>query len=122
MAEPNPCRQNAALAGLRLMHAGRRLQALAAKANFNPGQPRVPRGNVDGGRWTRIPGAGLPVVRVQATPRPPGRFVVLRRGVRLENPTPAQIGQARGRPSHQGPGGRAGARGRSALETDAPAL
>jgi hypothetical protein len=27
---------------------------LLAKANFNPNQPRVPRGNHDGGQWTRV--------------------------------------------------------------------
>jgi hypothetical protein len=27
--------------------------ALDGKANFNPNQPRVPRGRPDGGRWTR---------------------------------------------------------------------
>jgi hypothetical protein len=29
---------------------------LLAKANFDPAQPRVPRGNRDGGRWTRVGG------------------------------------------------------------------
>lgn len=29
-----------------------RLATLEARANFNPGQPRVPAGNADGGRWT----------------------------------------------------------------------
>lgn len=31
------------------------LRQLAGKANFNPNQPRVPRGNPDGGQWTRDP-------------------------------------------------------------------
>jgi hypothetical protein len=30
--------------------------ALFPKANFDPDQPRVPRGHPDGGRWTRIAG------------------------------------------------------------------
>lgn len=80
-------------AALDVVAAGRRLASLAAKANFNPGQPRAPRGNADGGRWTRTPGSGLPVVRAQSGPRPPagGRPVILRPGVRLENPTPTQL-------------------------------
>jgi hypothetical protein len=32
--------------------------ARVAKVNFNPNQPRVPRGNPDGGQWTRVGGAG----------------------------------------------------------------
>ncbi len=28
----------------------------AVKANFNPNQPRVPRGNPDGGQWTSTGG------------------------------------------------------------------
>ena len=31
---------------------------LALKANFNPNQPRLPAGNPDGGRWTRVGGTG----------------------------------------------------------------
>lgn len=30
--------------------------ARALKANFNPNEPRVPRGNPDGGQWTYVPG------------------------------------------------------------------
>ena len=33
--------------------AGLRLSRLLGKANFNPNQPRVPRGNPRGGQWTR---------------------------------------------------------------------
>jgi len=29
---------------------------LALRANFNPSQPRVPAGNSDGSRWTRVGG------------------------------------------------------------------
>jgi hypothetical protein len=29
---------------------------LLLKANFDPNQPRVPRGNADGGQWTRVGG------------------------------------------------------------------
>ncbi|MBK8455999.1 MAG: hypothetical protein IPL47_01870 [Phyllobacteriaceae bacterium] len=85
-------RLRAALVGLNFILTGRRFAALAAKANFNPGQPRVPRGNADGGRWTKVPG-GLPVVRVQAGPRNPGRGRggPIRPGARLENPSPAQL-------------------------------
>jgi hypothetical protein len=34
------------------------LDALHGKANFNPTQPRVPRGNPDGGQWTDDPAHG----------------------------------------------------------------
>ena len=86
-------RLRAALVGLNLVAKARRFAELAAKANFNPGQTRVPRGNVEGGRWTRAPGGGLPVVRVQAGPRNParGRGGPIRPGARLENPSPAQL-------------------------------
>lgn len=83
-------RLRAALVGLSLFVKARRFAERAAKANFNPGQPRVPRGNVDGGQWTNGPG-GLPVVRVQSTVRPPGRYVMVRPGARLQDPTPAQL-------------------------------
>jgi hypothetical protein len=33
--------------------AALRLHRLVGKANFNPNQPRVPRGHREGGRWTR---------------------------------------------------------------------
>ena len=42
---------------------------LAAKAGFRPDQPRVPKGNPDGGQWTDE-GSGARVIPVQA--RPPG--------------------------------------------------
>jgi hypothetical protein len=32
----------------------------ALKYGFNPDQPRVPRGNQDGGQWTRLAGGGSP--------------------------------------------------------------
>ena len=35
-----------------MLLAGWRLQRLLAKHNFNPGQPRVPAGDPDGGQWT----------------------------------------------------------------------
>lgn len=35
-----------------------RRHARALKANFNPNQPRVPRGNPDGGQWTDAGGGG----------------------------------------------------------------
>ena len=86
-------RLRAALAGLNLVANARCFAELAAKANFNPGQPRVPRGGADGGRWTKVPGGGLPVVPVQAGPRGParGRGGPIRPGARLENPSPAQL-------------------------------
>jgi len=36
------------------------LALLEGKANFNPNQPRVPKGNPDGGQWTRVGGSGSP--------------------------------------------------------------
>ena len=48
------------IAGLRLELSLLRLE-LAAKANFNPSQPRIPAGRPAGGRWTPVggaPGAG----------------------------------------------------------------
>lgn len=44
------------LAGERMMRALDRLQKLAEKAGFNPGQPRVPRGGPGGGRWRYVEG------------------------------------------------------------------
>ena len=38
------------------MAAGARVLALLGKANFDPMQPRVPRGEPDGGQWTRVEG------------------------------------------------------------------
>lgn len=43
------------LAGLRMQLATGRLIS-ASKAGFRPDQPRVPRGNPDGGKWTYEPG------------------------------------------------------------------
>lgn len=40
----------------RLHNAAAHMEALYGKANFNPAQPRVPKGNSDGGRWTDIGG------------------------------------------------------------------
>jgi hypothetical protein len=44
----------ARLAGAAVTFRAAALQALLRKANFNPNQPRVPRGNPDGGQWTRV--------------------------------------------------------------------
>ncbi len=46
-------RLKSALAAAEVISAGRRVLALLGKANFDPNQPRVPRGEPDGGRWTR---------------------------------------------------------------------
>jgi hypothetical protein len=46
---------NRGAATLRLHAAAVRL-SLAFKAGFRPQQPRVPRGNADGGQWTLVPG------------------------------------------------------------------
>lgn len=57
--------------GLHVLLAGRRVQRLL-KANFHPTEPRVSRGNPDGGYWTRIDGSyrltsGARVIRVGGT-------------------------------------------------------
>jgi hypothetical protein len=44
----------AKLAAARFRLTAIALKQLLGKANFDPNQPRVPRGNRDGGRWTRI--------------------------------------------------------------------
>jgi len=64
------------IAVTRLMLKAARLQALLGKANFNPNQPRVPRGSPHGGEWTRVgPGAdasGTPrIIRVSGGEDPP---------------------------------------------------
>ena len=46
------------IADRRLLLAAIHLTGLIGKANFNPNQPRVPRGSSDGGRWTRESAAG----------------------------------------------------------------
>ena len=49
-------RLKSALAAAQVMAAGARVLALLGKANFDPVQPRVPRGDPDGGQWTKVPG------------------------------------------------------------------
>ena len=49
-------RLKSALAAAEVMAAGARVLALLGKANFDPMQPRVPRGNPRGGQWTRVEG------------------------------------------------------------------
>lgn len=39
---------------LKYHNAVSELYYLAFKAGFRPGQPRVPRGNPDGGQWTLV--------------------------------------------------------------------
>lgn len=64
---------------------------LAAKAGFRPDQPRVPKGNPDGGQWTDE-GSGARVIPVQARP-PGGRGGPRRVGGRWRNVPPAQATQ-----------------------------
>ena len=73
----------------RFMSAARNLAALLGKANFNPGQPRVPAGNSEGGRWIGTGGAsgGASVLRVNARGR--GTISVRAGGTILEA-TPSQ--------------------------------
>jgi hypothetical protein len=49
-------RLKSALAAAEVIAAGTRVLALLGKANFDPNQPRVPRGNPDGGQWTHVGG------------------------------------------------------------------
>lgn len=51
------CRLAQQAAALRVILAAHRLQQLLLKANFNPDEPRIPRGSSGGGRWTAIGGA-----------------------------------------------------------------
>jgi hypothetical protein len=84
-----------------------RLKALLRKANFNPNQPRVPRGNPGGGKWTDAGGSTRPnsgAVLSDAIPNDvwkPGALVAqagsrgrgsysIRVGVRDFEATPAQ--------------------------------
>lgn len=60
----------------RVMLEAIKLHLLCGKANFNPNQPRMPRGHPDGGQWTRIDEAAgkpasngaLPLIRVSSGP------------------------------------------------------
>ncbi len=47
-------RWRASVAAFEVLIAARRLKRLIEKANFNPQQPRLPRGHPDGGQWTRV--------------------------------------------------------------------
>ena len=49
-------RLKSALAAAEVVAAGARVLVLLGKANFDPTQPRVPRGGPDGGQWTRVEG------------------------------------------------------------------
>ncbi|MCP5361691.1 MAG: hypothetical protein H6908_03490, partial [Hyphomicrobiales bacterium] len=48
---------------LRLM----RLEMLAAKAGFDPNQPRIPVGQSGGGQWTKLPYAAFEDVPAEAS-------------------------------------------------------
>lgn len=49
---------------LKYHNAASRVMHLASKAGFHPDQPRVPRGDPDGGQWTLVGGRdGLPIPR-----------------------------------------------------------
>lgn len=81
---------------LRYEFAAVRFQ-LALRAGFNPNQPRVGRGNPDGGQWTDGGGGGgaRPIQRISSRPR---GTATVRIGGRLVEATPAQ--QARLAVSH----------------------
>lgn len=65
-------RLSSEIAAARFMRAAERLRDVALKANFDPNQPRVPAGDSEGGRWTRVEGwAGSQAVPTnQGTDRP----------------------------------------------------
>jgi hypothetical protein len=50
------CELSALRFQLALIRGFRTLEAIEAKANFDPNQPRVPSGRSEGGRWTHRPG------------------------------------------------------------------
>lgn len=83
------------LAGLEFQVACLRLELLQRKANFNPAQPRVPRGSPSGGQWTNAGGGGD---RTGSTapdgPRAEPRFDVLR---------PSDLGDSGGPPLEEPP-------------------
>ena len=69
----------ARLAGAAALFDAAAVQALLRKANFNPNQPRVPRGNTDGGQWTRVgapEGGDAALILVSDEPKLPGSYVV----------------------------------------------
>lgn len=63
----------ARLASGTLAFAAARLRAAIWKANFDPNQPRIPRGDPHGGRWTRVGEESSPdkVQLAQGDPPPP---------------------------------------------------
>lgn len=77
------------------------LDRLHGKANFDPNQPRVPRGNPDGGQWTDVSGAGgggrLQTGRSSSEAPPPtsGDQPPLRVTIEARSPTdkPIDVGQ-----------------------------
>jgi len=62
---------------------------LARRANFNPNQPRAPRGNPDGGQWTDV-GGGSGAGQAQLISSRPRSGGMVRIGGRLVEATPAQ--------------------------------
>jgi hypothetical protein len=64
-AEAERLRCRAEVAALTVLRDGWRLSGILAKANFNPGEPRVPAGNGrESGRWTRNGAAGDEPLRI----------------------------------------------------------
>lgn len=89
------------IAAQRVLIAGRQFSALLHKANFNPGQLRIPAGDPGGGRWTDGGGSGL--IRVGARGR---TSVRVRIGSRTLEATPGQatrLAVAAGTPGHEMP-------------------
>lgn len=84
------------LAALRMEVAALRLLRLLRKANFNPNQPRVPRGNPHGGRWTRIGGSAGSQPAARPRPR---HGADIPRIVRVSHDNPDRPKIPRGRPA-----------------------
>jgi hypothetical protein len=63
---------------------------LALRAGFNPNQPRIPRGNPDGGQWTDGGGSGTGSAQAQPISSRPRGSGTVRIGGRLIRATPAQ--------------------------------
>lgn len=61
--QEQPIALRASLSADALWLAALRLHRLFGKANFNPNQPRVPRGFREGGQWTREGGPRTPTTR-----------------------------------------------------------
>jgi hypothetical protein len=71
-AAPSTAELRYKLATFLFYRAAARLKtALDAKTNFDPNQPRIPRGSSEGGRWTRVGGTSRESLMRLASNEPP---------------------------------------------------